>query len=863
MAKVPKRDDLIPPPWGKPLTEDDYAALEKSGISREIADAAMLRRVSDEEGRQIVGQKGKRNCAGILFSYYRPGEPSGFNHRIRRDNPDWTRGKDGKLKQDRKYLGPPNGANRLYIPPGVTPEQLADLKIQIVFVEGEKKALALWGLANDQRDDAPLFIPIAISGVWNFLGRIGKAGGPNGERVDVRGPIPDLDRVEWPGREVLIVFDTNVHTNDSVRAARGKLGRELAKRGAAVEFVTLPPDCGVNGIDDLIGAWGPDKVLKLLQDSKQGPRLDVVLPPQFDSRPHGMFRINSRGEHLVETQLTNFQGKILANIRLDDGLEENREVELEAELLSSLFRFTMSAAEFAGMNWPIERMGSGAIIFPGQKEYARTAIQTFSLTAETRCFYTHTGWRCIGATWVYLHRGGAITAAGATAEFTVRLNGSLSRYELGLPRDETALVAAVRSSLRLVDLGPPGVTFPLLAATCRSVLGDADFALHLAGETGAFKSELAALFQQHFGAEMNRVHLPAAWSSTGNALEALAFHAKDALLVIDDFAPQGTTADVSRLHAAADRVFRAAGNRAGRSRLDSGARLREPKPPRALVLSTGEDIPRGQSIRARLLILELSKGDIKPADLTICQQDAQRGLYAQALAAFLRSIAGRYEEVRAEFRRRVEAYRIKALGNEAHARTPEIVANLQAAFEMYLEFAVDVGAIDQASMAELAGRCWTALQHTVAAQAKHQGAGEPAMRFVEIARSLLASGRAHLADRDGAQPELCPESCGWRGGSPSGERIGWIDADDIYLEPTASNRAVRAAAREGGEELSVSEQTLKKRLHEKRLLASVDQPRGTLTVRRTICGSMKNVLHFSRATLLPQASDADEDMAAE
>jgi hypothetical protein len=31
--------------------------------------------------------------------------------------------------------------------------------------------------------------------------------------------------------------------------------------------------------------------------------------------------------------------------------------------------------------------------------------------------------------------------------------------------------------------------------------------------------------------------LPAAWSSTGNALEVLAFHAKDALLVIDDFAP--------------------------------------------------------------------------------------------------------------------------------------------------------------------------------------------------------------------------------------------------------------------------------------------------------------------------------------
>jgi hypothetical protein len=41
---------------------------------------------------------------------------------------------------------------------------------------------------------------------------------------------------------------------------------------------------------------------------------------------------------------------------------------------------------------------------------------------------------------------------------------------------------------------------------------------------------------------MNRLHLPGAWASTGNSLEALAFHAKDALIVIDDFAPQGIAA---------------------------------------------------------------------------------------------------------------------------------------------------------------------------------------------------------------------------------------------------------------------------------------------------------------------------------
>jgi len=120
--------------------------------------------------------------------------------------------------------------------------------------------------------------------------------------------------------------------------------------------------------------------------------------------------------------------------------------------------------------------------------------------------------------------------------------------------------------------------FPVTGCVLPAVIGGADFAIHVAGETGSFKSELAALHQQHFGAGMDRVHLPGAWSSTGNSIEALAFHAKDALLVIDDFAPHGNSTDVARYHAAADRVFRAAGNQAGRGRLDSTANLREPKP---------------------------------------------------------------------------------------------------------------------------------------------------------------------------------------------------------------------------------------------------------------------------------------------
>ncbi len=94
---------------------------------------------------------------------------------------------------------------------------------------------------------------------------------------------------------------------------------------------------------------------------------------------------------------------------------------------------------------------------------------------------------------------------------------------------------------------------------------------------------------------------------------------------------------------------------------------------------------------------------------------------------------------------------------------------------------------------------------------------------------------------------------------PLGECVGWVDEEAVYLEPTAAFQMVQRAGREMGEMLTVTEHTLRKRLHEKGLLASVDEKRQTLTVRRTICGSSKDVLHLLRSTILPEVSDADED----
>ena len=84
-----------------------------------------------------------------------------------------------------------------------------------------------------------------------------------------------------------------------------------------------------------------------------------------------------------------------------------------------------------------------------------------------------------------------------------------------------------------------------------------------------------------------------------------------------------------------------------------------------------------------------------------------------------------------------------------------------------------------------------------------------------------------------------------------------MDGDDLYLEPSVAYRVIQTAAREMGDPFSIAEQTLRKRLHEKKLLASIAEHRGTLTVRRTLAGSVRPVLHLLRSALLPESPEED------
>lgn len=567
----------------------------------------------------------------------------------------------------------------------------------------------------------------------------------------------------------------------------------------------------------------------------------------------------------VSVPLANFAAQIVEQVIHDDGAEKQISLVLQGTLAGGrqLPPAEVPAAEFAFMNWPLSNWGTQAVVNAGvgTKDHLRVAVQLLSGDVPQRTVYGHTGWRKIDDRWAYLHASGAIVAEGVDSTILVSLSGGLAKYNLPAPPSGISLIDAVKASLRLLKLAPDKLMFPLLSATYRSVLGGSDFSLFLVGPSGVFKSEAGALSQQHWGPELDARNFPGNWSSTANSLEATAFAVKDAIFVVDDFAPTGSSADVQRMHRDADRLLRAQGNHSGRQRSRTDGSLRPPKPPRGLIISTGEDVPRGQSLRARQFALEVSPGNIDRGLLSECQQDARNGLYAQAMAGFIRWLASRYESVQPGLRGEIVQLRDQATAHGQHARTPGIVADLAIGLQYLLRFALETGAIDHDEHEELWQRGWNSLVEAANDQAGHQTSSEPATRFLGLISAALASGRAHVASPTGECPSDSPEAWGWRAlcrgegeqaqqlWTPQGRRIGWVDEEDLYLEPEASYAEAQRLAAEQGETLPVASRTLWKRLREKDHLKSVESSRKTNTIRKTFESQRREILHLDRDSI--------------
>lgn len=626
------------------------------------------------------------------------------------------------------------------------------------------------------------------------------------------------------------------------------------------------------------GRFSRSEFERVLKEERQRRELErqreAARPPEYSGaefveNEHGIWRFRRMAEGMVPVRLTNFQARILCTIHRSDGETMEPFLRVEARQGDLSAQFVISSQEFQQMHWPIDRFSHHAIVMPGCEQAAKVAIQHLSQRGSTRVVRTHTGWTEQDGQWIFLHAGGAIGRDGLAPDIEVDLDGRARLFRLPDPNGGGEVRDAILASLELLHLAPARVMLPLFAAIWRVPMGPVNVSVFLSGQTQVGKTQLAALAQQHFGREMTAECLPASWIDTANSLEAKLFTLKDCLCVVDDFNPQGPDSEVQRMHALADRIIRSQGNRIGRGRLTSDIRLRSPKWPRGMILATGEDTPRGHSLRARMVILDVAPGDVRfGAPLTSAQQAGVQGAYALAMAAYIQWLAPQMDEM--EDRLRMELLRLRQDRPETESRrAPDNMAQLTIGLESFLRFALEKKAISE-SRAEALRLQWRGVvAEVLQEQDREQSMSDPCRIYIEALRAAIVSGRAHLAGTDGREP-CTAERWGWRPDptgeftrmKPMGDCIGWVDGDEAYLEPQASYAVAKRVVRELGESLAVGVKTLHKRLRDRGLVAEWNARDREILVRRMIQGARHRVLAVRSTLLSPPAAEQEQETVA-
>ena len=347
---------------------------------------------------------------------------------------------------------------------------------------------------------------------------------------------------------------------------------------------------------------------------------------------------------------------------------------------------------------------------------------------------------------------------------------------------------------------------------------------------------------------MNAQRLPANWTDSANALEGIASVAKDTLLLVDEFTPSDAMS-TQQLHGKAERLFRAQANHTGRKRMRADTTLRPAKPPEGLVLATGEDIPSGQSLRSRIILIEHRPRSVNLEKLSACQNDAAAGLYAQAMAGFVEWLAPQIGDIKGRWQQELAALRQKVSQSDMHSRTPENIASLALGWRYFLGFAIESKAMAPSEAMVCWMDVWEILKTVAATQGQHLAAAEPASRFLDLLRDALMSQKAYLRN-------IMPEGSTIEPTPQPGTCVGWDhpQEDRVYLIPDVSYAEAHELGRQSGSPLVVSAQTLRKRLHEQNHIAEVEPGQGTILVRKTLDGKRTRVLVLHRSSLYPEKS---------
>lgn len=280
--------------------------------------------------------------------------------------------------------------------------------------------------------------------------------------------------------------------------------------------------------------------------------------------------------------------------------------------------------------------------------------------------------------------------------------------------------------------------------------------------------------------------------------------------------------------------MRSQGNQSGRARLTDTSNLQQAMYPRGIILSTGEDTPEGHSVRARMMIMELSPGDIDPKKLTEAQKN--RPIYQYTTAALIRYLCAN----KVEIHDLASQIRDQNLGT-GHTRTPAMLGHLCASILTFLEWSQKMGAIKADEKTRLSKEAVDSIIETARDQNSFLEQSDPCDIILAAIRQTFATGLGHIRTPAGGIPKGAAQ-LGWTIQQDNqsevplykslGPCIGWINWNDgeLHLEANVGFNVIRKVA---GNEISLTKQTLMKRMREAGILTRIDEARQRNTVRIT------------------------------
>lgn len=270
---------------------------------------------------------------------------------------------------------------------------------------------------------------------------------------------------------------------------------------------------------------------------------------------------------------------------------------------------------------------------------------------------------------------------------------------------------------------------------------------------------------------------------------------------------------------------------------------------------TGEDIPNGKSLRARMMTIEVREGDIDGRQLKICQRAGKEGLLATFLATWIQWLAPQRDQVLVELAACQESWKDSPGPDGMHRRTYMAKRELGFAFSKFMDFLRDEQLANQSQMLLLENNSGFSLEEVAFGQQQHVADVDVIEQFVSLLSAAFVARLIHLEDCNvPGPPEQDPRLWGFtlrivRGEdnkeievwTPNGRRVGWVDDDYVYFDPVLMYGVLKKISLEAGKSFPFTEHILRKRLVE-RGFAIPDVGRQKNLQRITVDGERREVL---------------------